>query len=91
MHRVMLSHVSSIARPGGWFSILGTRLVDESKWKKKEFDNLLHDDFDFAIVNFHFLCSNIVLSPTYGVYISQFIQYTIACFACADFSKRVNY
>jgi hypothetical protein len=31
------------------------------------------DDFDFAIVNFPFLCSNIPLSPTYGVYVSQLI------------------
>jgi hypothetical protein len=28
------------------------------------------DDFDFAIVNFPFLCSNIPLSSAYGVYIS---------------------
>jgi hypothetical protein len=32
-----------------------------------------HDDFDFAIVNFPFLCSNIPLSPAYGLYISQLI------------------
>jgi hypothetical protein len=36
------------------------------------------DDFDFAIVNFPFLCSNIPLSPAYGVYISQLIRYTRA-------------
>ena len=46
------------------------------------------DDFDFAIVNFPFLCSNIPLSPTYGVYISQLIRYARACFAYEDFSKR---
>jgi hypothetical protein len=35
------------------------------------------DEFDFAIVNFPFLCSNISLSLTYGVhvYISQLIRY----------------
>jgi hypothetical protein len=32
------------------------------------------DDFDFAIVNFPFLCSNIPLLPAYGVYISQLIH-----------------
>jgi hypothetical protein len=32
------------------------------------------DDFYFAIVNFPFLCSNIPLSPAYGVYISQMIR-----------------
>jgi hypothetical protein len=46
------------------------------------------DDFDFAIVNFPFLCINIPLSPAYGVYISQLIRYARACFAYEDFSKR---
>jgi hypothetical protein len=32
------------------------------------------DDFDFPIVNFPFLCSNILLSPAYGVYISWLIR-----------------
>jgi hypothetical protein len=45
------------------------------------------DDFDFAI-NFPFLCSNIPLSPAYGVYISQLIWYARACFEYEDFSKR---
>jgi hypothetical protein len=31
------------------------------------YDNL--DDFSFAIVNFPYICSNIPLSPAYGVYI----------------------
>jgi hypothetical protein len=45
-------------------------------------------DFDFAIVNFPFLCSNIPLSPAYDVNISQLIRYARACFAYEDFSKR---
>jgi hypothetical protein len=44
------------------------------------------NDFDFAIVNFPFLCSNIPLSPAYGVYILQMIQYARACFAVHHFS-----
>jgi hypothetical protein len=36
------------------------------------------DDFDFAIVNFPYLCSNIPLSPAYSVYISQLIRYARA-------------
>jgi hypothetical protein len=47
-----------------------------------------HDDFDFAIINFPFLCSKIPFSPAYGVYISQLIRYAGACFAYEDFSKR---
>ena len=31
------------------------------------------DDFNFAIVNFPFLCNNIPLSPAYGVCISQLL------------------
>jgi hypothetical protein len=31
------------------------------------------DDFNFSIVNFPFLCSNILISPAYGIYISQLI------------------
>jgi hypothetical protein len=46
------------------------------------------DGFDFTTVNFPFLCSNIPLSPAYGVYISQLIRYAKACFAYEDFSKR---
>jgi hypothetical protein len=46
------------------------------------------DSFDFAIVNFPFLCSNIPLSSAYGVYISQSIRYAGACFAYEDLSRR---
>ena len=44
------------------------------------------DDFDFAIVNFPFLCSNVPLSP--GVDVSQLIRYARACYAYEDFLKR---
>ena len=37
------------------------------------------DDFNFPIVNFPFLDSNIPSSPAYGVYISQLIRYARAC------------
>ena len=37
------------------------------------------DDFNFVIVNFPYTCSNIPLSPAYGVYISQLIQFARAC------------
>ena len=37
------------------------------------------DDFDFHIVNFPFLSSNILLGPSYGVYISQLIRYAQFC------------
>jgi hypothetical protein len=47
------------------------------------------NDFDFAIVNFPLLCtcSNIPLSPAYGMYIAQLIRYARSCFAYEDFPK----
>ena len=46
------------------------------------------DDFDFRIVNFPFICSNIPESPAYGVYISQLIRYARACSSYGDFIDR---
>ena len=46
---------------------LSTRLYDK------------RDDFDFHIVNFPFLSSNIPSGPSYGVYISQLIRYARCC------------
>ena len=46
---------------------LSTRLYDK------------RDDFDFHIVNFPFLSSNIPSGPFYGVYISQLIRYARCC------------
>jgi hypothetical protein len=37
------------------------------------------DDFSFTIANFPYICSNIPLSPAYGVYISKLIRYATAC------------
>ena len=37
------------------------------------------DDFNFHIVNFPLLRSNIPAAPAYGVYISQLIRYSRAC------------
>ena len=46
------------------------------------------DDFDFHIVNFPFLSSNIPSSPSYGVYISQLIRYARCCSDYDDFGCR---
>ena len=43
------------------------------------------DDFDFYIVNFPFLSSNIPSSPSYGVYISKLIRYSRCCSYYDDF------
>ena len=46
------------------------------------------DDFDFPIVNFPFMDSNIPSSPAYGIYISQLIRYARACSDYEDFIAR---
>jgi hypothetical protein len=39
---------------------------------------LKRDDFNFKIINFPNMCSNIPASPAYGVYISQLVRYARA-------------
>ena len=54
-----------------------------SKYEKKRFQLRTslydkRDDFNFHIINFPFLSSNIPSSPAYGVFISQLIRYARA-------------
>ena len=51
-------------------------------------DTTYTDDFNFPIVNFSFICSNIPAAPAYGVYISQLIRYSRACGSYQDFLDR---
>ena len=44
--------------------------------------------FNFKIINFPNMCSNIPASPAYGVYISQLIRYARASSNYSDFLKR---
>ena len=46
------------------------------------------DDFNFKIINFPNMCSNIPASPAYGVYIWQLIRYARASSNYSDFLKR---
>ena len=46
------------------------------------------DDFNFAIVYFPFLSSNIPSASAYGVYVSQLVHYARACFNYQDFMER---
>ena len=54
--------------------------------KDKFYDK--RDDFNFPIVNFPFICSNIPAAPAYGVYISKLIQYSRVCGSYQDFLDR---
>ena len=53
-----------------------------------EFINDKRNDFNFKIINFSDMCSNIPASPAYGVYISQLIRYARASSNYSDFLKR---
>ena len=55
---------------------LSTRLYDK------------REDFDFYIVNFPFLSSNIPSGPSYGVYVLQLIRYARCCSHYDDFRYR---
>ena len=46
------------------------------------------DDFNFNIINFPNMCSNIPVSLAYSVYISQLIRYARASSNYSDFLKR---
>ena len=62
--------------------------IDNGKLTTRLYDKL--NDFNFLIVNFPFLRSNIPSAPAYGVYISQLIHSARAC-ACSnyqDFMER---
>ena len=46
------------------------------------------DDFNFPIVNFPYIFSNIPRAPAYGVYISQLIRYSQARVIYHEFRDR---
>ena len=60
--------------------------IDNGKLTTRLYDKL--DDFNFPIVNFPFLSSNIPSAPAYGVYISQLIRYARTCSNYQDFMQR---
>ena len=46
------------------------------------------DDFNFETVSFPFLDGDVPRSPSYGVYISQFIRFARVCSNVDDFNNR---
>jgi len=62
--------------PRNWQWRLRTKLYDRK------------NDFNFPIMNFPFICSNIPTAPAYGVYISQLIRYSGAFGSYQDFRGR---
>jgi hypothetical protein len=55
----------------------------EGRLRTKLYDK--RDDFNFPIVNFPFICSNIPAAPAYEVYISQLIRYSRTCGCYQEF------
>ena len=61
---------------------LHLEMDSEGRLRTKHYDK--RDHFNFPIVNFPFICSNIPAAPAYGVYISQLIRYSRACGSYQD-------
>jgi hypothetical protein len=51
---------------------LHLEIDSEGRLRTKLYDK--RDDFNFPIVNFPFICSNIPAEPAYGLYICQLLQ-----------------
>jgi hypothetical protein len=80
---IVLKHRTPLA--GGGSSSCQQNKIDGFLllWSRtKPYD--IRDDFNFPIVNFPFICSNIPATPAYGVYISQLTLYS------TDFEAEVS-
>ena len=60
--------------------------IDNGKLTTRLYEK--RDDFNFPIVNFPFLSSNIPSAPAYGVYVSQLIRYARTYSNYQDFMER---
>jgi len=65
---------------------LHLEIDSEERLRTKLYDK--RDDFNFAIVNFPFICSNIPAAPAYGEYLSQLIRYSRAWGSHQDVHDR---
>jgi hypothetical protein len=63
-----------------------SKLILMGRLRTKFYDKRYN--FNFPIVNFQFICSNIPAAPAYGVYLSQLIQYFRACGSYQDLLDR---
>ena len=77
-----------------WFTILVNKyILCNMTFKCKDATHVSHvsiDDFDFDIVNFSFLDTDIPRRPPYGVYISQLIRFSRECSHVDDFNTHNN-
>ena len=68
------------------FLDLHLEIDSDGRLRTKLYDK--RDYFNFTIVNFPFICSNIPAAPAYGVYISQLIRCYTAYGSYQDFLDR---
>ena len=87
------ARLKGLIKRNSWFSFASSfqlldcyLYLDNGKLTTRLYDK--RDDFNFPIVNFPFLSSNIPSAPAYGVYISQLICYARACSNYQDFMER---
>ena len=60
--------------------------IDQGAIITKIYDK--RDDFNFDIVNFPHLDSDVPKAPSYGIYMSQLVRYARACTNLNDFNER---
>ena len=60
--------------------------IDKGKYSTDVYDK--RDGFNFNIVNFPHMCSNIPSKPAYGVYISQLVRIGRICSTYLQFKNR---
>ena len=82
---LQIKETTDTARSASYLDIHLT-IDDNGLLQSKIYDK--RDDFNFPIVNFPFLSSNIPTAPAYGVYVSQLIRYARACSGYNDFLDR---
>ena len=73
------------ARSASYFD-LHLEIDIEGRLRTKHYDK--RDYFNFPIVNFPFICSNIPTAPAYVVHISQLIRYYRVCGSYQHFLDR---
>jgi hypothetical protein len=89
-HRELEAKETTDTASSASFLDLCLEFDDSGQISTKIYDK--RDEFNFKIMNFPNMCSNIPDSPAYGVYISQLIRYARASSNYSDFSltKSVN-
>jgi len=78
--------ITQIKAKGAAYIDLHLEIDSGDQIRTKLYDN--RDDFNFPIVNFPFICSNIPAATAYGIYISQFIRYSRACGSYQNFLDK---